>query len=278
MSSSMAQLQLPIAAYELTDQQSAEEDYLGLRLTQVCMSRAGFKFLPGLSAGYIADDVRIQREFESRRYGVSDLTVVTRYGYHLPGWITGPGTPDSLASLPRAEQAALAGTDPADRSSGAAASGHGRTGPPAGGCLDWSNNELAAAGISPGSGASEVVAQIRQESFVKAQSDPRVRAVFAAWSACMRSHGYHYSSPFTAAADSRWTTASSASPAEITTAETDVACKSRANVLGVEFAVESDYENAAIANNNNTAALAQAKAAANIQGRSLNRLMAKYGD
>lgn len=275
--SSMAQVELPIAAYELTDQQSAEEEYLNLRLEQVCMSRLGFRFLPGLSAGYIADGVRIQREVDSRRYGVTDLAAVRGYGYYLPPWTAGPGTPVPVGSLPHAEQVALLGqsTGQGSGSSSAAASSISRSNPPPGGCRGWSQGQLAAAGVSAQqTSATALAAQIRQDAFDKAQSDPRVRAVFAKWSACMRSHGYGYSTPFTAAADPRWNKTGPASRSEITTAETDVACKLQANVLGVDFAVESDYENAAIAKNAGT--LAQAKADDNIAARGLNHLLAKY--
>ncbi len=276
--SSMAQLALPVAAYELTDQQSAEEQYLELRLAQVCMSRAGFRYLPGLSAGSIADDVKIEREFDSRRYGVSDLAVVARYGYHLPAWVTGPGIPVSPGSLPRAERAALVGvgTGVAGGSSAAAAGAHSRAGgPPPGGCLGWSDSQLAAAGVNAeGSSASQLAAQIQQQGFEQAQSDPRVRAVFAAWSACMRVLGYRYATPFAAAEDPRWNMAVPASLGEIATAKADVACKMRVNVLGVEFAVESDYENAAIAADAGT--LAQTKAEDASQARGLSRLLDKY--
>lgn len=274
---SVAQRELPIAAYELTDQQSAAEAYLNLRLEQLCMSRLGFRFLPGLSAGYIADDVRIERELDSRRYGVTDLAAVRRYGYQVPPWTAGPGTPVSLGSLPRAEQVALLGrgTGSGSGPSSAAASSISRANPPPGGCRGWSQSQLAAAGVSAQqSSTAALAAQIRQDAFEKAQSDPRVKAVFGKWSACMRSHGYDYSTPFTAAADPRWNITGPVSRSEIETAETDVACKLQANVLGVDFAVESDYENAAIAKNAGT--LAQAKADDNIAARGLNRLLAKY--
>lgn len=272
---SMAQLELPIAAYELTDRQSAEENYLDLRLTQVCMRRLGFRFLPELSADDVTDDIRIQREVESRRYGVTDLAAVRRYGYQLPPWTSGPGFPRRVGSLPQAEQVALTGPGPSGGSSGGAASSYNRTHVPPGGCRGWSESELGAAGVdAQQSRASELVAQIREDTFEKAQSDPRVRAVFAKWSACMRSHGYDYPTPFKAAGDPRWNTTGPASHGEVKTAETDVACKVQANVLGVDFAVESDYENTAIAAN--AATLAQAKTEDNIQARGLNRLMAKY--
>jgi hypothetical protein len=274
---SVAQLQLPIAAYELTDQESAEEDYLSQRLTQVCMRQLGFRYLPGLSAGDIADDVRTERELDSRRYGVTDLAVVRADGYHLPPWTLGAWPPPRLNTLPHAEQAALLGpgTGPGGESSGAAVNSYSRANLPPGGCLGWSQSELAAAGVNvQESSDSELAAQIQQDAFEKAQSDPRVRAVFAKWSACMRSHGYDYSTPFKAAGDPRWNMTAPASRSEIKTAETDVACKLQTNVLGVDFAVESDYENTAIAEN--AGALAQAKADNNIQARGLNRLLAKY--
>ncbi len=71
--------------------------------------------------------------------------------------------------------------------------------------------------------------------------------MFAKWSACMRAFGYDYATPFAAGADKRWAATAAASPIEIQTAERDISCKLQTNLLGVEYAVQSAYEEVAIA-------------------------------
>jgi hypothetical protein len=266
--SSVLQYQLPIAAYQLTPLQSAEEDYLAQRLEQLCLGKLGFSFLPGLSEKAIAQGVRITDEFETRLYGVSDPVAVRTYGYHLPSWVQGMGEPESAAELGAAERAALTGKGPASV---------GRP-VPRGGCSGQAERELQQAGInapaqqSGGSDPSTLAGSVQLASFERAQSSPPVHAVFVRWSACMRGYGDHYATPFTAAADPRWTRSATPSWLEIQTAEHDIGCKLRVNVLGVEFAVVSRYQGQAITTR--AAAFAQAKKVIATQAQGLRRLMA----
>lgn len=279
---SAAQLELPIAAYELSEMQSQEEQYVKQRLIQACMLKYGFSYLPELSSSSVPDGVRILQEFDSRRYGVSDMRVAREYGYHVPPWTMGTGQPDLKAQLSPAELLVLAGPVGGAHAVGGSAvvAGRGSTRVPPGGCEGEANNELAAAGIDEeaqagASNESSLAQDIEGQAFTQAQSDPRVLAVFVAWSACMRRHGYDYSTPFKAAADPQWNMSSPATRTEIQTAETDVSCKQKTNLLGITFAVESDYENAAIAKN--ALALAQVKYRVAAQARMLERLMVRYG-
>lgn len=266
--SSVLQYQLPLAAYQLTPRQTAEVEYLTQRLEQACLGKLGFRFPPGLSDKAIAQGARITDEFESRLYGVSDPVAVRAYGYHLPSWVQGPGKPESAAQLGTAEWAALTGQGPA------------RAGQPvpAGGCAGQAERELQRAGInatilqSGGSDPSTLASSAQLASFERAQSSPPVRAVFARWSACMRSYGNHYATPFTAAGDPRWARSTTPSRLEIQTAEHDIGCKLRVNVLGVEFAVVSRYQDQAITAH--AAAFAQARKVIVSEALGLRRLMA----
>lgn len=266
--SSVLEYQLPVAAYELTPQQIAEEDYLAQRLEQLCLGKLGFSFLPGLSAKVIAQGVRITDEFESRLYGVSDPVAVRTYGYHVPAWVQGTGKPAGAADLGTAEWAALTGKGPAPA---------GRP-VPRGGCSGQAERELLQAGInasaqqSGGSDPSTLASSVQLASFERAQSSPPVHAVFARWSACMRGYGDHYATPFTAAADPRWTRSATPSRLEIQIAEHDIGCKLRVNVLGVEFAVVSRYQDQAITAR--AAAFAQARKIIASDALGLRRLMA----
>jgi hypothetical protein len=271
MLSSVSQAQLPIASYELTEQQMAQVQYLSQRLRQRCMRDFGFDFLPELSTASIAQTVRIAQEFDSRWYGVSDETAARTYGYHMPTWVNGTAAPKLIAKLPTAERGVFEGS----------ASTYDNRAIPRGGCVGAAAEQLAQAGIgadtqrSDGSDPGTLVGNIRRNDFNRAQSDPRVLAVFAKWSACMDSHGYHYNSPFTAVADPRWaTTVTTPSALEIQTAEADIACKLRVNLLGIEYTVIADHQNADIAKN--AQILATAKTQITQQSEALQHLMTRY--
>ena len=259
---------LPVAAYGLTPLQLAQEQYVNARLTQQCMRGYGIDYLPTLSGQLITRNVDITEEFDSRWYGVSDSAAVRSYGYHLPTWTEGMAAP---TKLPPVGADVLTGT----------VTTYDHRAVPNGGCLAEVQTQLAQAGFGTstqatgGSGPGTVVGDIQSNAFQSAQSDPRVLASFKKWSACMLSYGYHYSTPFTAAGDQRWSTAATANPLEIRTAERDVSCKLRVNLLNVEFAVVSDYQQAALARN--ASALAAAKVQLAGESSALSRLMSRYG-
>lgn len=269
--SSTAQLRLPITSYELSNTQNAEVEYLGQLYTQECMHGFGFEYLPGLSVSSIAENTRVTAELNSRRYGLSDPVAAATYGYHIPSWAENAAAPIPFPPQGTPEFRVLTGNP--------AGSYHGRP-VPSGGCTGEASARLAAAGVDAGAQASggpdqsALVQQIANQGFSRAQSDPRVRAVDARWAACMRSAGDAYATPFLAA--EHWNLNAPVSTTEIQTAEHDIACKKQVNLIGVEFAVESDYENAAIARNTQALAADRAEIAAAATG--LRRLMANVKD
>ena len=257
---------LPIAAYQLTPAQLGAEQYVSQRLTQSCMRGYGIDYLPTLSTRLVSQNVDIAEEFNSRWYGVSDTAAVRVYGYHLPAWTQGMTAP---AKLPAVGGDVLTGS----------VSSYDHKSVPSGGCLAEASGQLAAAGLgsqtqaSGGSGPGTLIGDIQSSAFQSAQSDPRVLASFAKWSACMASAGYHYKTPFSAAADPRWATAAKAGPLEIAVAERDVSCKEKVNLLGVEYTVVSAYQRAGLAKDAH--ALAGVKAGIAAQAADLSRLMAR---
>jgi hypothetical protein len=232
--------QLPVAAYELSPTQESEANYLGLLLEKNCMARLGFRFLPGLSPGDIALEVRTVSELNSRIWGITDPVAAREYGYHLPPWMQGPGKPQTIGSLPAAEQFALTGvTLGGDRPSRPPA-GAGGFRVPAGGCQALATRDTPA-GLGPNGGTgTQLMDAIGTQSFLRARSSPRVLAVFARWSACMRGRGYRYSSPFAAAASANLN--GPVTRAEIRMAMTDVACKQSVGLVGVTFSVQAGYQ------------------------------------
>ncbi len=268
---SAAQLQLPLDAYMLGDTQAAAAEYVSFLLRKACMAKLGFDFMPALSSGYVANGARIIQEFDSRLWGVSNLVQARLYGYHLPPWTQGASTgPQPLGTLPAAEQVALIGRA-VGPGSGAATAGRAAS-VPAGGCVGQARREAASAGLGTVEGrTAPLVSQLQLESFDRTQSDPRVLAVFAKWSACMRAAGYAYSTPFKPA----FSMSAAPTRAEIQTAVTDVTCKMKTNLLGVTYAVQSDYENDLI--DKDAQQLAQIKTEIRQQASALVTLERKYG-
>jgi hypothetical protein len=262
---SFAQLQLPINAYALTDLQTAQQQSIGSRLVHLCMAGFGFNYPPPSMAGPTAAQLAAALQAGgSRLWGVSDPVDARTYGYDLPTGELSPESrpPPKKIPLPQAEQAVLDGS--------ASPGSNGRR-IPAGGCADQAQRELAAAGI--GYQGSQLVPDIAAESFDKTLANSRTLAVFAKWSACMRAHGYDYSSPLAPPADFNLNVPPT--QAEIQTAVTDVACKFKTNLLGVTFAVQSDYEDAMI--EQHAQELAKVKDEIDAEARKLARLAVKYG-
>ncbi|MGW0766375.1 hypothetical protein [Streptomyces sp. NPDC002676] len=242
-------LHLPIESYMLTPEQSVQYDWIGRTAIRSCLGRFGFTYpapakLTTDSAATVAYSVLY------RRYGVTDPDSVHRWGYHPPRQTTTAtqqSAPMRLSDLPAAARAILTGYDAATH--GPATSYKGKPIPKRG-CLNEPNRILtgAAGGLQgPASGADGLVTKIKADSFTDSMADPRVTAVFRSWSTCMKSRGYHLANPMLAAANLPSMNTRTPTGTEIAQAEADVACKTRTNLTGIWFAVESDYQNAAIA-------------------------------
>jgi hypothetical protein len=89
--------------------------------------------------------------------------------------------------------------------------------------------------------ATTLADQITVSAFSRAEADPRVVAVFGAWSTCMIRRGYRFASPF-AAAGSVDIHTKAPSKTEIATAVADVACKKATKLVDVFYAVEVTRE------------------------------------
>ncbi|MFJ1679804.1 hypothetical protein ACIODT_33505 [Streptomyces sp. NPDC088251] len=95
------------------------------------------------------------------------------------------------------------------------------------------------------------------------------------WSTCMRTAGFSYRDPDAAVDDPRWDLRSAApSRAEIAVAAAGISCKLRTNLLGVNFAVEAEYENAAIGDHSRE--LDAVRAHRDAEAERLPRLMRRY--
>jgi hypothetical protein len=238
---SITGLTLPVDSFKPSPDQVLVINQATTSLVNACLQRFGFNsVLPAAS--------KSAPETLARRYGVTDAKIATTYGYHLApseGVVadrkTSPTTPMSTS-----EMLVLTGS-PTVGAPGATPKASNRTyngqQVPVGGCLGEANTKLGN-GSKYESGLN-LIDDIDTGSYARAKVDPRVVAVFAKWSACMKQKGYSFADPY-AAAESADLSTSTPSASEIQTAEADVACKTSTNVVGVYFAVESSYENVEI--------------------------------
>jgi hypothetical protein len=117
------------------------------------------------------------------------------------------------------------------------------------GCFQEAYQELYGQAGGGGLGAAisaDPVPGIAGEAANWTQTDPRITAANAAWSRCMRAHGYSYRNP-ARAAGAHWPSAPSTK--EIATAVADVTCKNQVNYVNTWLAVEAAYQQALIGQN-----------------------------
>jgi hypothetical protein len=228
---SAAEIVLPLDAYQLT----ADEQYTVLKasnaLGRECMSRFGLRWptTPPRVGG--------EAPVNARRYLVSDAEQVRTQGYHAV---------DALArhKVLAAAEAKLPPPSPEAFNvwSGQGERTYAGQPVPAGGCAGEATRRLT--NNMPVTDP-DLVQRLQLDTFTRTRTDSRVVAVFAAWSSCMKEHGYAYADPFAANDDQRWQT-DKVSDQEITIAMADVACKARTKIVGTMFAVETAYQRRAI--------------------------------
>ncbi len=192
---------LPLAAYSYSDAEYAVIESAQQILARDCMKGFGLSCRPvRKSVSGVTSD---------RRYGISDMAVAARYGYHLP-----PQPPDPAPELGAEQREVLYGKKPAFR---------GKAVPDAG-CLGSAVRKLAKpyaypAGVTAASAVSA-------EGFRASTRDRGVEALFARWSARMKEKGYRYTSPLDPFRDPAFTDGR-VSAGERRTATADMACKER---------------------------------------------------
>jgi hypothetical protein len=191
-------------------------------LARECLRRFGLE-LPASTPAWA-----MPAEGNDDRYGLVDPQQAREHGYHLPepAWGPSPATPEQSGP----QWAVLTGE-------GARAHA-GRPVPP-GGCVGEAQRALAgrvAAPTDPG-----LAQRLSVDSYGRSRHDPRVRAVFGAWSRCMRRAGFGYADPMQANDDPAFHTPRP-SPREVAVATTDVRCKQAVGLVEVWAAVEAAYQ------------------------------------
>ena len=225
-------LVLPLAAYQLSADQQRFVNRADLALVIQCMRRVGFS---QFSLGDGPADTK-PIDAMSRRYAlVTDPATAAAYGYHLPADVS-PGR-SSSPTPSESERIALTGNP--DGSPGLSArSGVTVNGQavPVGGCYGEASRAMAFNATVD----TALPDRLGFTSYDRSRGDERVRTATAAWSACMKEHGYAAADPV--GATTGLSMAGVAAPAEIQQAVTDVGCQRASNLVGVWFAVESAYQ------------------------------------
>ena len=236
---------MPLEAYQAisTQEQAALADASNL-LVQHCMAVRGFQDTSSASAPF--SSVTTLGQVEAAGAGLTSLTQARTFGFARPkstgstpsgpqiiGFVNAVGFGQSLKAG-RAYAEALYGFGP------------GFGGGPGGhvGCLQQASK--AVYGALVGEPVPDPVPQVAEQAVSFTQTDPRIRAVIRAWSACMARHYYHYGSP-SQVEGHHWRTPPNR--AEIATAVADVTCKAQTNLLNTWLAVEAAYQQALIGQN-----------------------------
>ncbi|WP_433455201.1 hypothetical protein ACQPXS_44840 [Streptomyces sp. CA-142005] len=240
-------LHLPVERYMLTPRQALGYDELDDAAVRACVRRLSVPYpvAARLPAGSAAEREALDAyTVLYRRYGLTDAAEARTWGYHTPAPEPSGATAAKAAkppSLSAAAQSVLTGVD----GSGTPLTSYRGRPVPRGGCLGEAERLLGAgASQGPGTDTDGIVTSIKADGFERSMSDPRVTKVFSAWSACMNARGFRMTTPMDEVPSSNGATPSRS---EIAQARADVACKARTNLVGVWFAVESAYEQAAIA-------------------------------
>jgi hypothetical protein len=236
---------MPLEAYQAisTQQQEALADASN-QLVQQCMAARGFQDTSSSSPPF--SSVATLEQVEANGAGLTSVTQARTFGFVRPkgagaapsgpqiiGFVSAFGFGQSLKAG-RAYAEALFGFGPG---TGAGPGGHL-------GCLQQASKQVY--GALFGEPTPDPVPQIAEQAASFTQTDPRVRAVIRAWSACMARHFYHYASP-SQVEGQHWR--SPPNKAEIATAVADVTCKAQVNLLNTWLAVEAAYQQALIAQN-----------------------------
>jgi hypothetical protein len=232
-----ADLRLPLDDYLPSLADAGRLARAGRALVRQCMGELGFH-------GYAPPDpapTAGPRTWNERRYGLADPAEATRGYWPATRAAAGRRTP-SVATA--AEGAAVTGR---------VRVANGRP-VPQGGCGTEAQRRLTA--HDPRGADKYLVQRLVSDSFFGSQQDPRVRAATGAWASCMKAAGFFYAGPLDPPKDQRFQGA--ATRLEIATAEADVVCKRRTNLVGVWFTVEAAQQNSLIEANRPALELARA--------------------
>lgn len=211
----------PFDSYELSDNDINETYVASDALIRPCMRERGHEW------GQIKTPENVPSWRNRLHFGVVELSVATRFGYHAPAeLLSSPGyrgvtkqIRGRLASMPKgATSDVVACQKEADRT------------------------------LTRGAKTSFAkFNDLKSSTFDAAKRDEHVRNVVSRWSACMKTAGFDYATPWGAA--SKWGAKGDPTKREISTAEADVKCKRQVDVVTVWLAAEKRLQEIEIGKN-----------------------------
>ncbi|ELP64704.1 hypothetical protein ACKI1I_36345 [Streptomyces turgidiscabies] len=240
----VSSLVLPVEAYLFTDRQVGRLFRAKAVLTESCMRRFGHSW--PAPTGPIPETGTLNPANTAHRYGITDAAKAARYGYHpVPGSV--PPQVRNKPSMPQPAPEAmlvLRGSNPDGTPTGTDSRGRRL---PAGGCQSEATKALS--GDPQKLGNAELVSAVNIGSYRDSQRDPRVVAVFRAWSRCMerQNSDYTFADPTRTPGKDPEFKGVTAGRSEVALASTDVACKRETNVIGVWSTVDAAYQRRAMA-------------------------------
>ncbi|WP_369246613.1 hypothetical protein [Streptomyces sp. R41] len=236
----VADMTLPLDAYQLSPEEYEKSQQATWALVKPCMVDLGFDDFTFKPAP-VADGLE---EHEDLRYGTYNATEAAKYGYrpaftHASSLAARSGEVGGQEpEFSAAEEAALDGHS-AERTAKApkrvTKTAAGET-IPKDGCYGQALDKVTS-GSADTYLNDTLVEELDGQSYEKSLTDPKIRAAFASWSACMKDKGFSYASPIDANNDPRWT-GDKPSKDEIATATADAQCKERTSLLTVWHGAE----------------------------------------
>jgi hypothetical protein len=194
-------------------------------LTRTCMRHGGFDW------EIINRPAEVDEARNRRRYGIIEIPVAERFGYHAndelldPSGISGKGRARDRELSPEAARAANS---------------------PDTGCAVKASKKLAK--DAEADVGTKMFHTLGDRAMANSQKVPDVAQALRKWGECMQRKGFGYSTPRQAVNDDRWWSKGSDRPSkrEIAVAVADVRCKQRTALVKVWFEAEAGLQRAAI--------------------------------
>ncbi|MFE5211266.1 hypothetical protein [Streptomyces sp. NPDC056600] len=236
---------MPIDRYRLDNGELAELRAAEQLLVNECLADLG--------ADYRSPHTDVTEPSPEAPYGVTVEAWARDHGYRLPPGLAASPGPDAEQQQPDDTALTLITGGTAYEEDGSpmpyadvpkTTEYKGRP-VPEGGCLGEARRTLAER--DDNRDLTPVTRDIYAEAYRDSQKDPKVVAVFAAWSACMKEKGFSYRSPLEPPNDKSFPRDPPADDAEKRTAVADVACKERTGLVAVWHKAESAAERALMA-------------------------------
>ncbi|MFE0380970.1 hypothetical protein ACFW1M_36645 [Streptomyces inhibens] len=194
-------------------------------LTRKCMRNSGFDW------EIINRPAEVDEARNRRRYGIIEIPVAERFGYHTNDELLDPS---GISGKGRARDRGLSSEEARAANS------------PDTGCAIKASRKLAK--DAEADVGTKMLNTLGDQVMANSQKVPDVAQALGRWSECMQRKGMGYSTPRQAVNDDRWWSKGSDRPSkkEIAVAVADVRCKQRTALVKVWFEAEADLQRAAI--------------------------------